>query len=421
MAMAMDKVRDPAILRQKRRRQLALAAAGVVALLAVTAAIYSLEPAALPVEREKVWTDTVERGEMVRQVRGPGTLVPQEVRWVPARTEGRVEWRAQPGIEVAADTVLLELTNPELQQEVESADLELRSARAEYDNLRAQLASSLLEREAQLAAVAADLEAARLEADANAELAAGGLIPDITLKRSLLQTRQLEEQVAIERQRLAKAREAVEAQLAARRAQVAQAEAVWRLRRSQVGSLEVRAGIAGVLQEVPVEVGQRVAPGTILARVARPDSLKAELQIPETQAKDVTVGQMAAIDTRNGVVRGRVVRIDPAVRNGYVTVDVAMEGPLPKGARPDLSVDGTIQIERLDDVLHVGRPAYGESGATIQLFKVVGDGDEAVRVDVALGRASVNTIEVVSGLEEGDVVILSDPSAWDGHDRLKLK
>jgi HlyD family secretion protein len=358
---------------------------------------------------------------MVRQVRGPGTLVPQEVRWVPARTEGRVEWRAQPGIEVAADTVLLELTNPELQQEVESADLELRSARAEYDNLRAQLASSLLEREAQLAAVAADLEAARLEADANAELAAGGLIPDITLKRSLLQTRQLEEQVAIERQRLAKAREAVEAQLAARRAQVAQAEAVWRLRRSQVGSLEVRAGIAGVLQEVPVEVGQRVAPGTILARVARPDSLKAELQIPETQAKDVTVGQMAAIDTRNGVVRGRVVRIDPAVRNGYVTVDVAMEGPLPKGARPDLSVDGTIQIERLDDVLHVGRPAYGESGATIQLFKVVGDGDEAVRVDVALGRASVNTIEVVSGLEEGDVVILSDPSAWDGHDRLKLK
>jgi HlyD family secretion protein len=419
--VTMDKVRDPAILRRKRIRQIVLGAVGLVALLALTAAIYSLEPAALPVEREKVWTDTVERGEMVRQVRGPGTLVPQEVRWVPARTEGRVEWRAQPGIEVTAETVVLELTNPELQQEVESAALELSSARADQENLRVQLESALLELEARVAEVAADLEAASLEADANRQLNAEGLIPDITLKRSELQARQLGERLDIEGRRLAGARTGVEAQIAAGEARVAQVAALHKLRRSQVGSLRVRAGIPGVLQEVPVEVGQRVVPGTILARVAQPDSLKAQLQIPETQAKDVAVGQLAAIDTRNGVAAGRVVRIDPAVQNGYVTVDVAMEGPLPKGARPDLSVDGTIEIERLEDVLHMGRPAYGESGATIQLFEIVGDGDEAVRVDVGLGRASVNTIEVVSGLEEGDVVILSDPSAWDGHDRLRLK
>jgi HlyD family secretion protein len=419
--VTMDKVRDPAILRRKRIRQIVLGAVGLVALLALTAAIYSLEPAALPVEREKVWTDTVERGEMVRQVRGPGTLVPQEVRWVPARTEGRVEWRAQPGIEVTAETVVLELTNPELQQEVESAALELSSARADQENLRVQLESALLELEARVAEVAADLEAASLEADANRQLNAEGLIPDITLKRSELQARQLGERLDIEGRRLAGARTGVEAQIAAGEARVAQVAALHKLRRSQVGSLRVRAGIPGVLQEVPVEVGQRVVPGTILARVAQPDSLKAQLQIPETQAKDVAVGQLAAVDTRNGVAAGRVVRIDPAVQNGYVTVDVAMEGPLPKGARPDLSVDGTIEIERLEDVLHMGRPAYGESGATIQLFEIVGDGDEAVRVDVGLGRASVNTIEVVSGLEEGDVVILSDPSAWDGHDRLRLK
>jgi HlyD family secretion protein len=417
----MDRVRDPEIKKRKQLRRLLLAAAGVVALLVLTFAIYSLEPAAYPVEREKVWMDTVKRGEMVRQVRGPGTLVPQEVRWIPARTQGRVEWRAQPGIEVEPDTVVLRLTNPELQQSVEDSKLALASARAEYQNLAAQLQGQLLGHEAELAGIAADLEAARLETDANRELAGSGLIPDITLKRSELDANQLEERLAIERKRLVQARAGMEAQLAANRASVAQAEALHGLRQGQIASLEVRPGIAGVLQEVPVEVGQQVQEGTILARVARPDTLKAQLQIPETQARDVAIGQKAAIDTRNGVVQGTVVRIDPAVQNGYVTVDAELPAELPRGARPDLSVDGTIEIERLEDVLYMARPSYGESGATIQLFEVIGDGDQAVRVNVELGRASVHTVEILSGLEEGDRVILNDPSAWDGHDKLDLK
>lgn len=417
----MDRVRDPEIKRKKQLRRVLLAAAGVAALLAITFAIYSLEPAAYPVEREKVWMDTVKRGEMVRQVRGPGTLVPQEVRWIPARTQGRVEWRAQPGIEVEADTVVLRLTNPELEQSVEDSALALASARADYQNLEAQLQGQLLGHEAELAGIAADLEAARLETDANRELAGSGLIPDITLKRSELDASQLAERLAIERKRLVQARAGMAAQLAANRASVAQAEALHGLRQGQIASLAVRPGIAGVLQEVPVEVGQQVQEGTILARVARPDTLKAQLQIPETQARDVAIGQTAAIDTRNGVVQGTVVRIDPAVQNGYVTVDAALPAELPRGVRPDLSVDGTIEIERLEDVLYMARPSYGESGATIQLFEVIGDGDQAVRVNVELGRASVHTVEIVSGLVEGDRVILNDPSGWDGHDKLDLK
>lgn len=417
----MDLTRDPEIKKKKQLRRLLLAAAGLVALLVITFAIYSLEPAAFPVEREKVWMDTVKRGEMLRQVRGPGTLVPQEVRWIPARTQGRVEWRAQPGIEVEPDTVVLRLTNPELEQSVEDAALELASARADYQSLAAQLQGELLAHEAELAGIAADLESARLETDANRELAGSGLIPDITLKRSELDASQLEERLAIERKRLVQARAGMQAQLAANRASVAQAEALHGLRQGQIASLSVRPGIAGVLQEVPVEVGQQVQEGTILARVARPDTLKAQLQIPETQARDVAIGQKVAIDTRNGVVQGTVVRIDPAVQNGYVTVDAALPAELPRGARPDLSVDGTIEIERLEDVLYMARPSYGESGATIQLFEVIGDGDQAVRVNVQLGRASVHTVEILSGLEEGDRVILNDPSAWDGHDKLDLK
>lgn len=420
--MAMDKARDPSIKRKKKIRRIALGVIGAAAILAISVAIYSLEPAAYPVEREAIWTGTVERGEMVRRVRGPGTLVPEDVRWIPARTNGRVEEiLTKPGVEVTPETVIVELANPELEQELEDAQLALSSARADLENLRAQLDSTLLEREARLTQAKADKEAARLQADADSELAEEGLIPDINFKRSQLQADQLDEQVAIETQRYEKARASIAAQLAARRAQVQQQEALYNLRLSQIDSLRVKAGITGVLQEVPVEVGQQVTPGEPLARVARPDTLMAELQIPETQAKDVTVGQTAMIDTRNGVIEGQVIRVDPAVQNGYVQVDVDLTGDLPRGARPDLSVDGTIQIERLEDVLYVDRPAYGETGSTVQLFKVVGEGDSAVRVDVGLGRSSVNTIEVVSGLEEGDEVILSDPSAWDGHDRLKLK
>jgi HlyD family secretion protein len=418
----MDVARDPKIKKQKQRRRWLFAAAGVVALLVVTFAIYSLEPAAYPVDREAIWTDSVERGEMVRRVRGPGTLVPEEVRWLPARTQGRIERiLTKPGVVVTADTVILELANPELDQELEDAKLALASARADFDDLRAQLQSEVLESEARVTQVSANLEASRLQADADQELVDEGLIPELTYKRSKLQADQLGEQLKIEHRLLERQQTSVDARLAAGRAAVAQEEARYALKRSQVESLFLRAGIDGVLQEVPVEVGQQVQPGDTLARVARPDTLMAELQIPETQAKDVTVGQRAEVDTRNGVVEGRVIRVDPAVQNGYVQVDVDLLGELPRGARPDLSVDGTIEIERLEDVLYVDRPAYGESGSTIQLFKLVDGGARAVRVDVSLGRASVNTIEVVSGLQVGDEVILTDPSPWDGHDVLKLR
>jgi len=420
--MPMDVARDPKIKKQKQRRRWLFAAVGVVALLVVTFAIYSLEPAAYPVDREAIWTDSVERGEMVRRVRGPGTLVPEEVRWLPARTQGRIERiLTKPGVEVKADTVILELANPELDQELEDAQLALASARADFDDLRARLQSEVLEIEARVTQVSANLEAAKLQADADRELSKEELIPEITYKRSQLQADQLGEQLTIENRLLERKQTSVDARLAAGRAAVAQEEARYALKRSQVGSLFLRAGIDGVLQEVPVEVGQQVQPGDTLARVARPDTLMAELQIPETQAKDVTVGQRAEVDTRNGVVEGRVIRVDPAVQNGYVQVDVDLVGELPRGARPDLSVDGTIEIERLSDVLYIDRPAYGESGSTIQLFKLTQDGDRAVRVDVSLGRASVNTIEVISGLQVDDEVILTDPSPWDGHDVLKLR
>jgi len=420
--MPMDVVRDPKIKKQKQRRRLLLTGAGVAALLVATYAIYSLEPAAYPVDREAIWTDTVERGEMVRRVRGPGTLVPEEVRWLPARTQGRIERiLTKPGVVVSADTVILELANPELDQELEDAKLALSSARADFDDLRARLESEVLEIEARVTQVSANLEAARLQADADQELVDEGLIPELTYKRSKLQADQLAEQLEIEGRLLDRKKTSAEARLAAGHATVAQEEARYRLKQSQVASLYLRAGIDGVLQEVPVEVGQQVQPGDTLARVARPDTLMAELQIPETQAKDVTVGQRAEVDTRNGVVEGRVIRVDPAVQNGYVQVDVDLISELPRGARPDLSVDGTIEIERLSDVLYVDRPAYGESGSTIQLFKLVDGGSRAVRVDVSLGRASVNTIEVVAGLDVGDEVILTDPSPWDGHDVLKLR
>jgi len=420
--MTMDVTRDPAIKKQKQRRRLLFAAAGVAALLAITFAIYSLEPAAYPVDREAIWTDTVQRGEMVRRVRGPGTLVPEEVRWLPARTQGRIERiLSKPGVEVEADTVILELANPELDQELVDAELALASAHADFDDLSARLDSEVLEIEARVTQVSASLEAARLQSDADKELAGEGLIPELTYKRSKLAADQLAEQFEIEKRLLGRKQASAEARLSAGRAAVAQERARYHLKQGQVDSLFLRAGIAGVLQEVPVEVGQQVQPGETLARVARPDTLMAELQIPETQAKDVTVGQRAVVDTRNGVVEGEVIRVDPAVQNGYVQVDVDLLGELPRGARPDLSVDGTIEIERLEDVLYVDRPAYGESGSTIQLFKVVDGGGRAVRVAVSLGRTSVNTIEVLSGLEVGDEVILTDPSPWDGHDVLKLR
>ncbi len=404
-----------------KRKRAAYWAAAVAGVLLVTLGLSRLKPAAPSVERSTVWTDTVKRGLMVRQVRGLGTLVPEEIRWIPALTEARVERIVvYPGTNVAADTVILELSNPELELTAREAESELRAAEAEYTELRVRLESQRLDQEATAARVQAEYQQAKMRYVADAQLAEQGLVADINLQISRVAAEELAKRNDLEQKRLAIAGESVEAQLAAHRARVEQRRALARLRRSQVEALNLRAGIEGVLQQVPVEVGESVTPGTNLARVARPDRLKAEVRIAETQAKDVQLGQSVSVDTRNGVIEGKVSRIDPAVQNGTVTVDVVLEGPLPKGARPDLTVDGTIELERLEDVLYVGRPAQGQGDSVVGLFRLVPDTDEAVRTRVALGRASVSTIEILDGLSEGDEVILSDTSSWDAYDRIRL-
>jgi HlyD family secretion protein len=407
---------------KRRRRRILYGAITAAALILVTLGISSLEPAAMSVSRQSVWVGKVERGTMVRQVRGPGTLVPKEIRWITTSINGRVERRLlEPGVHVDADTVILELINPETEQELEGARLEVNAAEARLADLRVQLQSSLLNQQAEAAAIESDYSEATLEVEANEALNKDGLIPEIDLKRSRIREQQLEKRLDIERQRLDKTRESIQSQLASERAQLAQAQAIYQLRREQAEGLRVTAGIAGVLQEVPVEVGERVQPGTVLARVAKPGDLKAELRIAETQAKDIEVGLPARIDTRNGVVAGHVSRIDPAVREGTVLVDVEIDDQLPPGARPDLSVDGTVQIEKLDDILYMGRPTYGQANSQVELFKLVEEGKMAIRVPVRLGRASVDTIEVVEGLQEGEEVILSDTSQFDEVDRIRLQ
>lgn len=396
-------------------------AAAVAGVLLMTLGLSRLKPAAPSVERSTVWTDTVKRGLMVRQVRGLGTLVPEEIRWIPALTEARVERIVvHPGTRVTADTVILELSNPELELTAREAESELRAAEADYTALRVRLESERLDQEATAARVQAEYQQAKMRRAADEQLAEEGLLADLDFQISRVAAEELAKRNDLEQKRLAIAGESVEAQLAAHRARVEQSRALARLRRSQVDALNLRAGIEGVLQQVPVEVGQRVTPGTNLARVARPDRLKAEVRIAETQARDVQLGQSVSVDTRNGVIPGKVSRIDPAVQNGTVTVDVTLEGPLPKGARPDLTVDGTIELERLEDVLYVGRPAQGQGDSVVGLFRLVEGTDEAVRTRVALGRASVSTIEVLDGLAEGDEVILSDTSSWDAYDRIRL-
>lgn len=414
-------IQRPDQTRKRRNQRIAWAALGVVAIGLITYLISRLKPAAPSVERETVWVDTVQRGPMLRQVRGPGTLVPVDIRWLSASQDGRVERiPALPGVKVEPDTILLELSNPELEQGLSDAESQLQGANADFEDLRARLESEVLNQRSQAAAVDSQAQEAKLQAEANQQLAKDGLIPDLTLRLSRLRADQLSRQAGIESERVTKSTQSASAQLSAQRARVAQAQDLVDLRRRQVDGLHVRAGISGILQELPVQVGQRVTPGTNLARVARPEELKAELRIPETQAKDIVVGQTASIDTRNGIVAGRVARIAPSVQEGTVTVDVALTAALPKGARPDLSVDGTIEIERLPDVLYVGRPAYGQPNSKVEMFKLVEEGKAAVKVQVQLGRSSVNTIELVSGLQVGDQVILSDTSAWDNVNRIKL-
>ncbi len=380
-----------------------------------------LAPAAPSVDRATVWIDTVKRGPMLRSVRGLGKLVPVEIRWIPAITEGQVENKLVfAGTRVNPDTVLLELSNPTLQQETLNAEWDWKAAESSFTDLKVKLESQQLTQEADVARVRSDFNQAKLRAEADGDLAKQGLVPELTLRLEKVTADELANRLRIEQERSEINKESIKAQLAVQRVRVEQLKAVYELKRSQLERLKVRAGVAGVLQLIPVEVGQRVAPGTNLARVANPTKLKAELNIAETQAKDIQIGQVASIDTRNGIIPGHVSRKDPSVQNGTVTVDVALEGELPKGAVPDLSVDGTVELERLEDVIYVGRPVQGQAESQITLFKLQPDGKEAIRVPVKLGRSSVSTIEIRDGLKPGDQVILSDMSSQDAFDRIRL-
>ena len=390
---------DLAVKRKKRNLQLGIGAA--VLLLSATWGLSQLKPAAPSVDRGTLFLDKVKRGEMLLQVRGLGTLVPEEVRWIPALTEARVERIvALPGTLVTPDTVILELSNPDLEMQVLDAESQLREAEARLVEARSRIEASRLDQQATTARVDSEWRQARLRADADVELAAQGLVAGLNAKLS---------------------NASIEAQIAVPRSTVEQRLGMARLRRAQRDALKVRAGITGVLQSVPVEVGQRVTPGANLARVVEPTRLKAVIRVAETQAKDLALGLPCDIDTRNGIVKGKVVRIDPAAQNGTVAVDVALQGELPKGSRPDLTVDGTIELARLDDTLYVGRPAQGAGESTISLFRVDPSTGEAHRVRVRLGRASVNSVQILEGLSLGDEVVLSDASAWDAFDRIRLK
>jgi HlyD family secretion protein len=412
----------PSNLKQKRIRQAITIGVGLIIIAAVSVGLWRLQPAAPTVEAATLWPDTVKRGPMIRQVHGLGTLVPEDIRWIPATTQGRVERiLLHPGTTVTPSSVILELTNDQLETDVQDAELKLLATEASLANLRVQMQNDLLQQRATAASVEADYNKARMQFEMNEALAKDRLVSELVLRQSKLDAEQLDVRRGIAQEQLSTRAEASRAQIAVQQSSVDQARAVLQLKQRQRGELHVRAGLTGMLQLVPVDVGQQVAPGTNLARVANPARLKAEVKIAETQAKDVQIGQVATIDTRSGVVTGRVIRIDPSVQNGTRTVDVSLDGELPKGAVPDLSVDGTIELERLNDVVYMGRPAFAQEQGTVGIFKVDASGSQASRVQVQLGKSSVNTVEVVSGLQPGDKVILSDMSAWDAFDRVRLK
>jgi HlyD family secretion protein len=418
----MDIQRPASVARNKKIRRIVIGVVALAAVALITVALSKLKPAAPQVDRGTAYLDTVKRGPMIRQVRGLGTLVPEDIRWIPAATDGRVERIVvYPGTQVGPDTVILELSNPTATQTLLEAEQQLKAAEAQYANLQVQVANDLLAQEAAASAVRAEARQAKLQAEADAELAKEGLVSSLTTKMSQVRADNLESRELIEQKRLNSMRESAQSRLAVQQADVNRLRALVGLRQSQVSQLRVRAGITGMLQQVPVEVGQQVGPGTNLARVADQGRLKAQLKIAETQAKDIMIGQVAAVDTRNGIIPGRVSRIDPAVQAGTVTVDVSLEGELPRGARPDLSVDGTIELERLENILYVSRPTYGQEQSVIQLFRMDEDGVTFTRTKVAIGKTSVNTVEVKSGLKEGDQVILSDMSQYDAFDRVRLK
>ena len=407
------------------RRRRILRVVYVVLFLAViaviTLALRNLKPAPPSVEKSTVWINTVKRGSIKREVRGPGTLVPEEIRWVAAQASGRVERRlVQPGAIVKPETVLIELSNPQLEQEVLTAEWDWKSSESNFADFKVQLEVNELSNDANDAKLEMDYSTAKMKSEAQDSLFKLGLTTDLDVRQARTSAEMLANQIALQKKLRVKNKESIAAQLAIKQREVDKLRAVYDLRRSQLEQLKVRAGVAGVLQEVKVDEGKQVSVGTEMARVANPAKLKAELKIMETQAKDVQIGQIASIDTRNGIIPGHVIRKDPTVIGGTVTVDVALEGELPKGAIPDLGVDGTIELEHLNDVIYVERPTQGQEGSTIGLFRLTPDGKEAERVQVKIGRVSVSTVEILGGLKPGDQVILSDMSQYDGTDRIRI-
>src|SRR5690242_7209650 len=418
----MDIKRPPKSKVKKKIRTVAMIVVGLAAVGGITYGLTKLKPAAPTLDRSTAVIDTVKRGEMVRDVRGNGTLVPEVTRWVPAPAEGRVETiPVQAGVEVNPSTVIVELSNPQLEQQATDADFQVKAAEADAENLKVKLESDAMTQKSQIATINAQYSQAKMQLDADESLAKQGLVADLVLKISRVAVQDLANRLKVEQERLAVNSKSTKAQLNAASSRLQQLRVMAKLRRDQVNALKVRAGTSGVLQQVSVQVGQQVTPGLNIARVADPASLKAVLRIPETTIKDVRIGQTVLVDTRNGVIQGTVSRIDPAAREGTFDVDASLIGPLPPSARPDLSVDGTIELERLKDVLKVGRPAFGQANQTIGMFVVTPDGSEAVRTQVKLGRNSVSTVEIVEGLKEGDKVIISDTSALDSYNRIRLK
>jgi len=414
----------PNAAKDKRKKRIIYGVITAVVLVGITIGLSRLKPAAPTVPKDIVWMDVVKRGPMVRQVRGLGTLVPEEIRWIAARTQGRVDKIIlRPGAVVEPGSLILELTNPDVVSNAANAESALRAAEAQLANIRVQLESQLLAAEAAAARAKSDYETTKLQAEVRQELFRDGLVSELELKLTQATAAQAANSNQIEQKRYVFAQESIKPQLAVQEAEVERLRSLAKLRHEELDALQVRSSMAGVLSALPVEVGAQVQPGNNLARVADPTKLKAEVRIAETQAKDIAIGQVAQIDTRNGIVEGRVSRIDPAVQNGTVLVDVSIVNELPRGARPDLSVDGTIELERLNDVVYVGRPAFGQEKSTVGIFKANGDktsATEATRVQVKLGRSSVNTIEILNGLQPGDWVILSDMSQYDSNDRVRL-
>ena len=418
----MDIKRPPKSKLKKKIRTAIMIVVGLAAVGGITYGLTKLKPAAPPLDASTAVFDTVKRGEMVRDVRGNGTLVPQVTRWVPAPAEGRVETiPAQVGVEVGPETIIVELSNPQLEQQATDSDFQVKAAEADEENLRVKLESDTMTQKAAVATINSQYSQAKMQLDADETLYRERLVAELNVKISRVAVQDLANRLKVEQERLAVTAKSTQAQLNAAASRLQQLRAMAKLRRDQVNALKVRAGTSGVLQQVSVQVGQQVTPGLNIARVADPASLKAVLRIAETQIKDVRVGQPVLVDTRNGVIQGTVSRIDPAAREGTFDVDASLVGPLPPSASPDLSVDGTIELERLKDVLKVGRPAFGQANQTIGMFVVTPDGSEAVRTQVRLGRNSVSTVEILEGLKEGDRVIISDTSALDSYNRIRIR